>query len=105
MNYDVSSTYYAAKSYRRAVAVLLVFLTLFVSTAIAVPALASLREDSSSFPDDELTVGLADQHFVLALYRPEAFAFFDESRVSKQMSLVVSRPYRAPPVHFLPSTI
>ncbi len=98
MNHDVSSTCRAETSYRRAVAVLLVFLTLFVSTAIAAPALASLREDSSSFADDESPVGLAGPHFVLALYHAEAFIFFDGSRALKQAPLVITRPYRAPPV-------
>ncbi len=105
MNHDVSSTCRAATSYRRAVAVLLVFLTLFVSTAIAAPALASLREDPSSFADDALPVGLAGAHFVVALYQAEAFAFFDGSRALQQAPLVISRPYRAPPALFPLSTI
>ncbi len=105
MNHVVSSIYRSETSYRRAVAVLLVFLTLFVSTAIAAPALASLREDSGSFADDELPVGLAGQYFALAHYQAEAFVLFDGSRALRQARLDVSRPYRAPPILFLLSTI
>jgi hypothetical protein len=105
MDHDVSSTCRTEASHRRAVAVLLVFLTLFVSTAIAAPVLASLREDPSSFAGDELPVGLAGGHFVPALYQAEAFVFFDGSRALQQAPLVISRPYRAPPILFPLSTI
>ncbi len=99
MNHDVSSTCHAKASSRRAVAVLLIFLTLFVTAAIAAPALAALREDPSSFADNELPVGLAVPHFVLALCLAEAFALFDAGRALKQTPLVACRPYRAPPLH------
>lgn len=105
MTHNVSSICRAETSYRRAVAVLLVFLTLFVSTAIVAPVLASLREDSPSFADDEMPAGLASRCFVLAHYQAEAFVLFDGSRALRQARLDVSRPYRAPPVLFLVSTI
>lgn len=105
MTHHVSSICRAETSYRRAVAVLLVFLTLFVSTAIVAPALASLREDSPSYTDDEMPVGIAGRYFVLAHYQAEAFVLFDGSRALRQARLDVSRPYRAPPVLLPFSTI
>jgi hypothetical protein len=105
MNRNVSSPCCLHVPHRKAVAVLLVFLTLFVSTAIAAPALASLREDPSPSADDASPVGLAGAAFVLAPYHAEVFVVVDGSRALLRAPLLVSRPYRAPPEHIPSRTI